>query len=515
MTSTHPDHLEVEDTYEVPDSAQVPAWTGVEAVAAVHGPTEHHLEATYFDTHDLALVRAGVTLRRRAGGDDAGWHLKLPTRRGRHEAHEPLGRAVGAVPKPYRTAVRLLTRGQALTPVATVRTSRRDYELVAEDGSVLARLSDDRVRAELPADERFEAETRTWREWELEVVTGDTELLRRAAVVLADAGAHPAAWQSKLARALGDRYHAGAVPQRPRPRPKGPARDVLGPRLAALVEDLRRCDPLVRRGAPDAVHRMRVAVRRLRSALATFRPLLDREVSEPLREELRWLGRRLGEARDAEVLRDRLGTGLARVAPAPTGPVRRIVEDRLGARADAALTRAQDGLLEDRYFALMDALQSLAMAPPWSGKAEARVRKVLRRRVRHDWKRLDDRVARLQAPDEPRAGVQQRDRALHEVRKAAKRVRYAAEPLVEVYGKPAEQFVTGLRRVQSVLGEHHDIQVVRAELLGLDELAAAAGSTFALGVLYAREGHRADRLEQRFARRWHRASRGRRRSWLV
>ena len=515
MTSTHADHLEVEDTYEVPDSAELPEWTDLDAVVMVRGPAEHVLEATYFDTQDLALIRAGVTLRRRAGGDDAGWHLKLPTRRGRHEAHEPLGRAVRTVPKPYRTAVRLLTRGQALTPVATLRTRRHDYELLAENGSVLARLSDDRVRAELPADERYEAEARTWREWELEVVAGKPELLARAAVVLADAGACPSRWHSKLARALGGRYDDGAVPRPSRPRRRDPACDLVGPRIAALVEDLRRQDPLVRRGAPDAVHRMRVAVRRLRSALATFRPLLDREVSEPLREELRWLGRRLGEARDAEVLRDRLGTGLAEVAPAPTGPVRRLVEDQLGARAEAALTRVQDALLEDRYFALMDALQSLALAPPWTRSAGRPVRKVLRRRVRHDWKRLVDRVDRLDAANEDEAGRQDRDHALHEVRKAAKRVRYAVEPLVKLYGTPAEELVSALKRVQSVLGEHHDIQAVRAGLLALDEAAAATGSTFALGVLYAREGHRADRLEQRFARRWHHASRGRRHSWLV
>ena len=62
---------------------------------------------------------------------------------------------------------------------------------------------------------------------------------------------------------------------------------------------MRRLDPAVRLDADDAVHKMRVAVRRLRSTLATYRRLLDRDVTEPLRDELKWLGGVLGAVRDA------------------------------------------------------------------------------------------------------------------------------------------------------------------------------------------------------------------------
>ena len=62
----------------------------------------------------------------------------------------------------------------------------------------------------------------------------------------------------------------------------------------------------VRAGEPESVHRMRIAARRMRSALVTYRPLLVREVVEPLREELRWLGQALSQARDAKVLRSHL-----------------------------------------------------------------------------------------------------------------------------------------------------------------------------------------------------------------
>ena len=71
----------------------------------------------------------------------------------------------------------------------------------------------------------------------------------------------------------------------------------------------------MRRDAPDAVHKMRVAVRRLRNALATYRPLFVREQTEPVREELKWLAAELGEPRDAEVMRERLEVMLADEPP--------------------------------------------------------------------------------------------------------------------------------------------------------------------------------------------------------
>ncbi|MYW11522.1 CHAD domain-containing protein, partial [Streptomyces sp. SID2563] len=65
-------------------------------------------------------------------------------------------------------------------------------------------------------------------------------------------------------------------------------------------------DPAVRRGLPDSVHRMRVATRRLRSALRTYRRVLDREATRPLGTELKWLAGELGVDRDQEVLDARL-----------------------------------------------------------------------------------------------------------------------------------------------------------------------------------------------------------------
>src|SRR3954470_20345642 len=112
------DHLEIETTFEVPDGiVDLSLLQGVSGVAAVNGPQQLELEATYFDTVDLDLARARITLRRRLGGQDEGWHLKLPTAEGRWEVHEPVGEEL-VVPPALLAVVHAVTRGTPLEPVA-------------------------------------------------------------------------------------------------------------------------------------------------------------------------------------------------------------------------------------------------------------------------------------------------------------------------------------------------------------------------------------------------------------
>src|SRR6202000_2514342 len=93
------DQHEIEDTYSVDAEARPPDFERLDDGAWVRDDGVLHLEATYFDPADLTLVSAGITLRRRTGGTDAGWHLKLPVEKGRLEVHESLSRATKTVPK--------------------------------------------------------------------------------------------------------------------------------------------------------------------------------------------------------------------------------------------------------------------------------------------------------------------------------------------------------------------------------------------------------------------------------
>ena len=100
------EHLETELKFEVSLEFVVPELSGLADGVTVTEPQVRLLEARYFDTRDLRLAAAGITLRRRTGGTDAGWHLKLPVGAGtRRELRAPLGEAATAVPPELRALV--------------------------------------------------------------------------------------------------------------------------------------------------------------------------------------------------------------------------------------------------------------------------------------------------------------------------------------------------------------------------------------------------------------------------
>src|ERR1700722_18865512 len=158
------DHLEIEQKFDADQDFERPDFTAVTAGVTVAAPVLHHLSATYFDTADGRLQAAKITLRRRTGGSDAGWHLKLPAgrpmsddaplRRGcppRREVHEPLecggtdGAGTPVVPGRLASRVAEVTGGLPLAPIATLVTERTVVTLTSADGTVLAEVADDQV----------------------------------------------------------------------------------------------------------------------------------------------------------------------------------------------------------------------------------------------------------------------------------------------------------------------------------------------------------------------------------
>lgn len=483
---------ETEDKYDVDAAAVLPPLDALPGVASVEVSEPFTLASTYYDTDDLALARVGITLRRRTGGHDEGWHLKLPAGGSRQEVQLPLSRAVRTVPKELRDTVRAVTRDRTLAPVVELRNRRTEHRLLDAEGTLLATVADDLVETDQAA----------WREWEVELGSGGRTLLRDAGRLLAGAGARPARTGSKLARALGDRLPRPAVP--PPVAPDATAGDLVQARLAEQVHRLRLLDPLVRRDVPDAVHRMRVTARRLRSTLATFRPVLDRTVTDPVRSELRWLGRALGDARDTEVLHARL-TEL--VTGQDSKAAARVVEAELTGRERQAREQVLAALSSDRYLSLLDRLDDLAAAPPLKDKASAAARTVARTRVRHDWRRVADRVEAATRSED----AAERAGHLHEARKAAKRLRYAGETAAPVVGKPARRTAKDAKRLQSALGDHHDAVVTQTTLR---ELADSGEAAFTFGVLHAYQERAAQEAERQFRRSWRKASGKKRRRWF-
>ena len=209
--------IETERKYDAAAGFALPDLAGLDGVAAVTGPQTYRLRAIYFDTADFSLAAAKITLRRRTGGTDAGWHLKLPAGAdSRREVHAPLGRGATSVPARLAELVAGWSGGQPLRPIARLATTRRARRLAGRDGEVLAEVADDLVTGSLPAPGAAGPgaagpdgpgmpewrEASRWREIEIELVTGPRELLDSAGDLLLRAGAVPSAAASKLSRLL-------------------------------------------------------------------------------------------------------------------------------------------------------------------------------------------------------------------------------------------------------------------------------------------------------------------------
>lgn len=195
------EHLEIEQKFDVEAGFSRPDFGRLDGVSAA-APVLHHLSATYYDTTDQRLAASKITLRRRTGGTDEGWHLKLPAadEGGRREIHAPLDASEREVPQELAERVAEVAGGASLSPVAQLDTERTVVTLTRDDGRMAAEVADDEVTARRLPDG---GEPQRWREVEVEVPEADPELQQAAAELLYAAGARPAGHGSKLARALG------------------------------------------------------------------------------------------------------------------------------------------------------------------------------------------------------------------------------------------------------------------------------------------------------------------------
>lgn len=273
--------------------------------------------------------------------------------------------------------------------------------------------------------------------------------------------------------------------------------------LARNLEDLRatlhRLDPHVRDDLPDAVHQMRVTCRRLRSALRTFRTSVDREATDPVRDELKWLGSALGRARDLEVLRARIDRLLLAQSPellrGHPGPW---IDQRIDTARRSAHAEVLEAMASPRYAALLATLDAWQVDPPWAGRPDRPARKQMGRALDRAWSDME-RAATAAAGDD----AVDRIALLHEARKAAKRTRYAAEMLEPVLGSTAGDRAAAAEEIQDILGDHRDTVAAIVHLRELSDIAHAEGQqTFTFGVLCARLEADAAECERAFEQAW-------------
>ena len=234
------------------------------------------------------------------------------------------------------------------------------------------------------------------------------------------------------------------------------------------------------------MHQARVATRRLRSDLRTFRTLLDKAALAPLIDELRWLGGLLGGARRRRVA---------------SGWVRRLTPSRIrpGGRSPAALPgvgrpqapprRAARGARQPPLPRPHPGVGPPRVTPPIVEEPDRPAREAYPELASRPWEHLSKRVSAL--------GKHPTDAELHRVRILAKRARYAAEAasaVIPAAGRHAEA-IAGL---QGVLGDHQDAVVAQQWLRDSIASDATAPEAFVAGLLVRDE----QALARKYRRRW-------------
>jgi CHAD domain-containing protein len=516
----HTSQTEIERKYAVEGEHALPPLEGVGATAGVVqviALEPFTLEAVYFDTAELALARARIALRRRQGGHDEGWHVKLPAAEGRTELQFPLGSGEASdVPAEVADTVRVHVRDHELTPLARIVTTRHVTELRDASGSLVAEIADDTVQA---TDAR-QGTARVWHEWEAELGPaapatrkGRTALLDELEQHLLAAGATVSPSVSKLAQALG-RTGLGSDESAPSSSSsssssKPTASDVVRAGVAELVQRLVELDPAVRRDDEDAVHRFRTTVRRLRNVLAIHRGLFDEAVVAGLRDRLSRLGAVLSEVRDLEVRAQWSAHELAEFARErgidDPDAVRRLVTDTRAEHAEAH-ERLVRVLSQAPYFRLLEDLEGFAgVAAP--APAASSPKKEAKKAVKRTGRRALTRAARIReavpvligddtdtdalADGSELVAEAEALAALHDSRKAARRLRHAAEFSTDgpaaVLGSSVATVGESAEDLQDALGRHRDASLFAEFVLLTSRRADAAGeSSFTYGVLYQR-----------------------------
>lgn len=487
MTTATPEAVsEVERKYEAGAEQQIPSLSGLPGVEGEPRIDSIRLSALYYDTSDLRLLTAGITLRRREGGEDAGWHLKLPAGAdARTELQLPPEAAEPdiEVPTPYTDLLTAITRGAAVNPVALISTDRERHRLLDSSGTALAEVVSDVVIAAVP-DGSAGPDERVWREIEVEQGAGGQKLLDAIDSRLRDCGMVRSENPSKLRRALGD-----TVVEPLPPRLTKGANKKLHPRrllreyLDEQVHALTRADIEVRRDTEDSVHALRVAARRIRSVLQVYGAHLgERETAEDLVGELRWLGQSLGGARDAQVQWSRLVAALDEIPEMPDREiVRARIDEYFSGLFAAARPEALATLDSDRYLALLSALDGFVDGIE-SGTGSPSVKQVaatLRKLTRS----VERRVRRARKA-ETRAD---RDVLMHQARKRSKQMRYAIEATQQLSPGRSERALDAFKEFQDLLGDYQDAVMSRQHLLRMAaEDQHPARSSLGCGMLFHR-----------------------------
>jgi len=425
----------------------MPDLSGVLPGVSVVGLPSLDLDATYYDTADLRLVRSGVSLRRRTGEGPPTWTLKLPAgTSGSVLQRREFDIESDATDVPVELA-RLVTgwaRSEPLIAVIEILSRRERFALVDSGGIDLAELDDDRVTVVEGG-----VTAATFREIELELTDAGTDaLLGAVTAALRGAGAGAPDPMSKVARALGPRALVPSVLEGPTPRRDASIADVVSAALRSAAAEIISNDHVIRLDDDSmGLYRARWAARRIRADLKTFTSQFDNSYVDHLRSELRWLANEFGALRRADVLVESVERATASARDNDVKAVERLIDRARGERQRAHAS-VIEVLESTRYIELLDAMVVIAEPDAvFSGAPDAAV-EVIPPALMRVWKRVRSVVGDM--PEEPS------ENDIRQIRRQMIRLRSATELSVPVFGAAASDFAVLTAKAQQDLGVHLD-----------------------------------------------------------
>lgn len=446
------------------------------------------LTSTYYDTPNYDLARAQITLRRRVENRKGAWQLRLPLDGARREIE--LAGAPGVPPAGLRDILFLHLQGQDLALVATLRTWRTGVRVHGHNGASADVLLD---TVSVLKDHHV---LRSFREVEIERLSGDGVLVTHLEDTLLKSGAQEHDGRPKLFRALDL-----PAPHPPEPPPvESPAVEHLTYILTKYVEVLRVRDPGTRLGGEsEDLHEMRVSTRRLRAILRAARPLLVPEWPEALRAELAWLGELLGHARDLDVQVEYFREEAATLESRDRKPLERFV-----AQLRTERHRVQQSLVSElnspRY---LDLIRNLVHAAHEPAVVISPVRLVDIAAV--EFTKLRKAMRKL--------GSSPSDPELHRIRIKTKRARYAAELAETCTGKAATQYIAQAKRFQDLLGVHQDAVLAEQHIREFTAQSASVRAAFVAGRMVERQRQRRESARSAFRAQWKKLKKRGERAW--
>jgi CHAD domain-containing protein/uncharacterized protein YjbK len=494
------DRIEAEWQFDANDLTPVESWLdeypGSADLRVMRERQVEHLD-TYYDTADWRVHRAGYALRLRRRNDAAELTLKALTsqstafaaRRELTEAlapsEDPTTEQVGG---PVRQRVRALRGRTALIPLFSAITRRQLYGIWSAD----LRAGEVALDHTTFIGETFDDQSQLLRV-EIESTDGKTALLEPFMAELQAAASLDAAVESKYETGLVRNHLAPVGP----PSLAGTTFDrdasigeVAFATLWRQLVELLRNEPGARLGDDiEALHDMRVAVRRMRAALSLFKSFLPPEILAQ-RDDLRWLASVLGEVRDLDVQLVAFVGWSERLDDADVANLEPLL-DEVRRRRTSARERMLAALDSDRYERFITSFTELLAQPidATNVRAALEVAPDLILRRQRSFARKAAKIKRNAPPE-----------AVHAVRIEAKRLRYTLEFFRPLYGKGVTAYIRSLVQVQDLLGAHQDatVAVDRLRDLARESNALPGPTIFVMGRMAERSVADARALRARF-----------------